>query len=83
MILGNAEDSVKQAVLECERLLGGERSDGVLAIFNDTKSFNIRDYFQIGEEELNAIAINDTKNSREDSIIKAVLNRIALVALEK
>lgn len=83
IILGNSEASVKQALEECEILLGGARSDEVMMIFNDFKQSEICKYYQIGNDEISAISLTNNENQRDEAIFKAILNRIALVSLEK
>ncbi|NVM55823.1 MAG: hypothetical protein HWN66_19140 [Candidatus Helarchaeota archaeon] len=83
IIVGNSTDQIKQALVECENLLEGVRSDEVIGICDNSKLLAIREYFQISDEELNAIALTDIEDSQEDAVLKAVLNRIALVTLEK
>ena len=83
IILGNNETSMKQAQVKCEKLLGGERSDEVLDIMDISKRTEICNYFQINPEELNVISQSDTEEAQKVAILKSILNRMALVVLEK
>jgi tRNA threonylcarbamoyladenosine modification (KEOPS) complex Cgi121 subunit len=83
IILGNSEDILRDTLQECRLLIGGTPADEVLSIFDDSKRELIQDYFQIANQEIDAIAQLDTKVAREDALIKILLNRIALVALNK
>ena len=83
IILGNSEESMKQALAECEKLLGGVKADEILALYDDSKFSAIQGYFQITDGELNAISLSNTQDSKNTALVKVVLNRVALVALEK
>jgi len=83
IILGNSEDTVKYALVECEKILNGVVSDEILDLSNNSKISAIQDYFNLTGLELNAIKSKNTMDSYKNAIVKAVLNRIALVALEK
>lgn len=83
IILGNSEQMLKQALEECQTLLDSMPSDEVLTIFNDAKWAAIQDYFIINKNEIDAITLSNTKESLEEALFKAVLNRIALVTCEK
>ncbi len=83
LILGNSEETLKQALIECEKLLGGVKSDEVMALDDNSKVSAIKGYFQINNTELNAVAESNTKESQETALLNLILNRIALVILEK
>ena len=83
IILGNSEEEMKQVLMDCEKFIWGAFSDDVMAISNSSKLEAIREYFQIDDKELKAVGLKAPKDSQEDVIVKLVLNRIALVALEK
>ncbi len=83
IILGNSEASMKQALTDCEKLIGGEHTDEVLNISKKSKRVEICRYFQINSEELNAIAQSDAEKEQAAALFKAILNRMALIALEK
>lgn len=83
IILGNSEDILRSTLQECRTIIGGMPSDKVLSLFDDSKWETIQDYFQITSQEIDAIAQSSTKSAREDALVKIVLNRIALVALDK
>ncbi len=83
LILGNSKEKMKQNLGRCLEILGGQASDEVMEITDSSKLIAIQSYFQINIEELNAIKISNNEESVEEATIKAVLNRIALVALEK
>ncbi|TFG05562.1 MAG: hypothetical protein EU536_01610 [Promethearchaeota archaeon] len=83
ILLGNVPATMTQALLESEKVIGGVTSDAVMTISEEKKREAICTYFQIGEAELNAIGALDTQSSFEEAIIGVVLNRMALVTLEK
>jgi tRNA threonylcarbamoyladenosine modification (KEOPS) complex Cgi121 subunit len=83
IILGNSEEPMKEALSKCKQLVGGISTDEVMMISDENKFQAIREYFQIGEEELNAVSHSATTNSQEAALLKLVLNRIALVVLDK
>ena len=51
IILGNEDESMKQTLMRCEKLLGGEYSDEVLEITDVSKQTEICNYFQISQED--------------------------------
>jgi len=83
IILGNSEETVRQALMECEKFILGAPSDDVMAISASSKLEAIREFFQIDNKELNAVGLKGPKDSQENVIVKLVLNRVALVTLEK
>ena len=83
IILGNSEETLSRALKECQSVIGGMPADEVLTLFDDSKWETIQDYFQITDQEIDAIAQSNTKGAREEALVKIVLNRIALVALDK
>lgn len=83
MILGDSEEILMQAFNECQTFLNGTPSDEILTTIDDGKWAAVQDYFRINEPEIGAITLSDTRESREEALVKAVLNRIALVACEK
>ncbi|MFX1296516.1 MAG: KEOPS complex subunit Cgi121 [Promethearchaeota archaeon] len=83
IILGNSEELVKEALIPCEKILGGVKANEIMSIVENFKLLAIQNYFQINKAELNAIKLSVANESQENAIFKAVLNRIALVALDK
>lgn len=83
LILGNSEETLRYALKECQPIIGGTPADEVLTLLDDAKWETIQDYFQITDPEIDAIAQSNTKGAREDALVKIVLNRVALVALDK
>jgi len=83
IILGNSAESVKDALIECEGLVGGVPSDEVLMISDKAKFLAICQYFQIGEKEIDAVSASSTELSQYIALVQIVLNRLSLVTLEK
>ncbi|MDD1779185.1 MAG: KEOPS complex subunit Cgi121 [Candidatus Helarchaeota archaeon] len=83
IILGNSEEILRDTLQECRTLIGGTPADEVLSILDDSKRETIQANFQIADQEIDAIALSNTKGAREDALVKIVLNRIALVTLDK
>jgi len=83
LILGNSEETLKRALKECQPIIGGTPADEVLTLLNDAKWHATQEYFQISDKEIDAIALSTTDNAREEALIKIVINRTALVALDK
>lgn len=83
ILLGNSAETLRDTLQECRTLIGGLPADEVLSIFDDSKWETIQAFFQITDQEIDAIAQSNTKGAREDALVKIVLNRIALVALDK
>jgi tRNA threonylcarbamoyladenosine modification (KEOPS) complex Cgi121 subunit len=83
LILGNSEETLQDTLKACWNIIGGTLADEVLTIPDDSKWNSIQTYFQITDQEIDAVAQSNAKGAREDALVKIVLNRIALVALDK
>ncbi len=83
IILGNNEQTLEEALNESETTLPAAKLEDMVNISDKDKFRTVKAYFKIGEAELDAIKDSDTQQSLEEAVIKALLNRIALVTLEK
>lgn len=83
IILGNSKEILSQSLKDCETIIGGVASDDVMGCRDASKGLTIQKTFHISDEELNAINPKKSKEAYEQAIFKAVINRVALVALEK
>ncbi|MHA1379076.1 MAG: KEOPS complex subunit Cgi121 [Candidatus Helarchaeota archaeon] len=82
LILGESEDSVKNAWKKILEFVDGRENNSVLEI--DKKKYEIIcSYFKISPLEMDATSNSDKWEDKLEALIKIVINRIAFVVFEK
>ncbi|MHA1277838.1 MAG: KEOPS complex subunit Cgi121 [Candidatus Helarchaeota archaeon] len=82
-ILGNTENTMKIALSRVKEILGGNELDDIMNLSGNEKLNAVKEYFRIKDDEINAIIDSNSPVSYQHTICEIVLNRIALVTLEK
>ena len=82
VVLGNDQKQFSGIIDQIKSQIGGEENPSLLDL-NEAKFEQIMTDFKISEKELHAIMMKSTEENKFTPLIKIVLNRIALLMLEK
>jgi len=80
LVLGETEKKVVSAFKQVVDFLNGKEEENLLEIFNEAKLNKLLNTFKISEEEINAVI---TEESKEEAVVKCIIDRISIFAVEK
>jgi len=80
LIIGNSKEKITTVFSKIAALLNGKEEEKLLEIYSEEKLQQLLNAFKITEEEINAAMRNENKKG---AIVKCILDRISVFAVEK